>query len=223
MSSDEYLDSTYEPIISLHVVEQWILDLAEKYFTDYLYETARQNGFSSTYFPTLADWGVTNDYEKWPEEKLPFLLVMYMGFADRPTRYGDGSYDIHALFGASVIASTPQKRDTRIAASVYAAAFEAMMVSHKSLQHPERIAGFTWIDGRPATLPPESARSLGAEMMFFQLDVKNVVNEGGIPPFDEPSDDPTVPPDPAPVVLPEDPDDPTTAVRGGVHITQREI
>jgi hypothetical protein len=200
------------------MVEQWILDLADKWFYDYLRETARQNGFTDPeYFPDLTDYGVTNEYEKWPEEHLPYLLAMYMGYSDRTMRQGDGSYTVSCLFGASIIVSTPTKRDTRIATAIYGAAFQAMILQHKSLEHPERIVGLSWNDGRPANIPAESARSLGAHMMFFDIDVKDVVTEGGTPPNDEPSSGPYVPPDPPPVVRPVDPDNPTTP-RGGVRI-----
>lgn len=209
--------SSFGLIIPFHLVEQWILDLSEKWFTEYLAETERQSGFTPGYFPPVKDWGVANEFEKWPEEHLPFLLVMYMGFSDQPMRYGDGSYTIRAMFGASIIVSTSSKRNTRIAASVYGAAFEAMILQHRSLEHPETIGGVTWVDGRPATIPAEMARSLGAHTMLFQVDVKNVLTEGGIPPEDEPREDPYVPPDPPPVVEPADPDNPTTP-RGGVRI-----
>lgn len=195
-------NSPYGLILSLHQVEQAIINLADRWFTEYLAEAERQNGFPPRHFPELKDKDVVNDFEKWPEEHLPFLLVMYMGLSERPRRYGDGSYSTRSLFGASIIVSTNSRRNTRIAAAVYAAAFEAMVVQHRGLERPDLVQGLTWIDSRPSELPPESSRSLGAHIMLFEVDVKNVVSEGGRPPAEDPRPDPYEPPEPLPHVDP---------------------
>jgi hypothetical protein len=196
----EDFEDSFGPIVSFHVAEQAILDLTERWFREYLAAAEKKNGFDPHTFPDLADWDVVKDFEKWPDERLPFLLVMYMGLSERPMRFGDGSYMIRAIFGASIVVSTNTKRDTRIAAGVYAAAFQAMMMQNRDLERPDLIAGFNWIDSRPSPMPAESARSLAAHQMLFQLDLKNVVSEGGRPPEDDPREDPYDPIDPPPTI-----------------------
>lgn len=189
--------SSFGEITSMATVEQWILDLAGKWFTEYLAEVERQRGLPARYYPVLESRVNANDFEGfWPEDNLPCLLVINSGFGDPPARDGNGDWRTRNLFGCSIIVSTDSRKNTRIAMHDYAAAFVAMMLQHRSLEHPEAILGTSWVDGRPTAVPTrdrDDTRKLGAAMMMFNIDVKSVVTEKGVPPQQEPRPDPYEP------------------------------
>lgn len=206
--------STFGRILSFGVVEQYFLDLADRWFEEYLAEVERQLDEPPRTFPNIRDSGFATNFELWPEEHLPFLLVMNTGLADRPVKRGDGTWDARPLMAAAIIVSTPTKRDTRWAAHAYGAAFKAMVLQHRSLEHPDDIGGVTWVDERPASIANDAERTIGGMNMYFYVDVKNVMTERGTPPESEPRDDPYLAPGDYPVIGEDD---------TYVTIAQREI
>lgn len=208
--------STFGRIFPFSRVEQYIVELTDAWFTDYLDEVARQEGMDPTSFDPLKSIVTANDFDLWLDEHIPALIVMYTGLNDRPTRRGDGKWDARALFGAGVIVSSPLRSTTRLAMHVYSAAFKAMVLQHRSLGHPNDIGGVTWADERPAPLRADQELTKGAMNMYFYVDVKEVVDERGKPPGPNPSGDRTEEPGDPPVVQP-DPADPSRPI-GGIEI-----
>lgn len=207
--------STFGQIISYGTVERWILDLAEKFFPEYLAETERQLGLDPHYFTAVKGFVTVNDWGYWPDEHLPCLVVVDTGQAEVPERRGGGIWNSKRMYGASIVVSSTTRSDTRFAAHAYAAAFRTLLLQHKSLEHPDVIGGVSWVDERPAPIPSESERSLGAVNMFFTVDVNGVTDEGGMTPEPEPRPDPYEPPIDWPVVQPGN--------AGPASITPREI
>jgi hypothetical protein len=188
--------SVFGQILSPAVVEQWIIDLSDKWFDEYLAEMERQRGLEPNYYPRLKSLVTANDFDGfWPEDNLPCLLVMNSGMAEPPARDGQGEWRTRWLFGIAVIVSTDTRKDTRSAMHDFSMAFTAMILQHRSLEHPEAILGTSWVDGRPSAIPaPEGdTRRLGAGQMMFNIDVKSVVSERGTPPEPDPRPDPYVP------------------------------
>lgn len=186
--------STFGQIITPGLVESWIRELAEKWFTEYLAETERQMGKPAQFFPPLQSIISANDFDShWPEEYLPSLMVTKVGIAGQPVRRGDGRWDATWLFGCAVIASAPTRQDTRDAMHAYTAALTAMLLQKRSLEHPEHVRGVDWIDGRPVPIRENGERTLGAEQVIFAVEVAGVVNERGTPPEAEPRPDPYEP------------------------------
>lgn len=199
-------------ILSFGSVEQWIIDTCVKWFPEYLAAVERDLGEAPKTFAPLRDWGVANDFDKWPEEHLPFLLVMYSGLSEQPTRQGDGTWNAVALFTASVIVSSNTKQNVRHNQHAYGAALKTLLSVKRDLGHPEHIGGLKWIDERPAAIPPDGTRSLGAVTCYFTVDIKAIFTDKGTTPEDEPRPDPYVPPTPTgiftkafPVVINEEP------------------
>lgn len=208
--------SVYENIVSYGQVEEWILALAKKWFPEYLAEVERQLGKPVGYFPQVVEFITANDWGHWPDEHLPCLVVVDTGQADKPERRGGGVWNSKRMYAASIIVSGPTRSHTRYAAHAYAAAFRTLILQHKSLEHPDVIGGVSWIDDRPAPIPPENERSLGAMNMFFTVDVNGVTSERGTSPQPDPRPDPYVPPGELPVV-----DEELTG--SGITIIQQEI
>ncbi len=181
--------STFGSIFSFAQVEQWVLDLARLRFTTYLAEAERQHGEPPRKFAPLKSFITANEWNSWPEQHLPCLLVIDTGMGDSPMRDGSGVWKARRLYGASIITQAPTREDVRWAVGMYGAAFRTMMLQNQDLGHPEHIGGLDWTDERPAPVPSQDSRNLGAQVAMFYVDVKNIADEGGTPPRDWPEPD----------------------------------
>lgn len=214
------MTGSFGPSFSEIHVEQWIIDLADGLFLDYLAESERVHmdvieGMEPRFWPNLNAKVRTNEWEgMWPDEQLPCLLVINTGLAERPVRRGEGSYDATYLMAAAIVVSAANRQDTRNAAFGYGHAFKQMILQHRSLSQPNFVRGASWIDSRPMPLPSEGERSLMAMQMFFHVEVKGVLTDAGVQPnAPSPAPDPYVSPVPEPTI--------TTA--GPATITPKEI
>lgn len=181
-------------ITSPHKVEEYIIELAQRWYPHYLRKAAEDAGYEEDYFPVIKSYVQANDFEGyWPEDDLPALLVMWAGMAEPPSRRGDGKWDVKWLYGCAIVVSTDTRLNTRVAQSVHIAAFTDMMLKHRSLEKPEEITGVDWVDGRPAPMPPDpqnADRMMGAAQMFFSVGVPGVVRERELIPATDPPEDP---------------------------------
>lgn len=216
--------STYGPVFNFSNVERWILSLAEDTFKNYLAQACRDSGEDPTKFSDLASLVTANEWDNWPEEVIPCLLVIDLGLGGEPSRYGNGQWRVRRLFGASVIVSSHESRsDAKWVSGIYMAAFRTMMLQNQDLRQPLHIAGMDWTDERPAPVLSSDERTVQAQNALFYIDVMNVVDEGGRYDPSDPDgqpDDPNIPPDPPPVVADPTPDDPEIPP-GGSSITIR--
>lgn len=217
------MSSVYGPMFNFAFVDRWILELAEKWDLTYLAEAERQSGEEPQTFGPIKSFIVANEWDGWPEEHLPCLLVVDTGLGDQPTRDGRGLWSARRLFGASLIVQAPTRKDVRWAVGLRGAAFRSLMLQHQDLEHPEHIGGLDWVDERPAPVPSSDERNIGAQIMLFYVDVKNIADEGGSPPFNlpDPPEDPYTPPDPPPVVIDPTPDPDSGLPPGGSRIVIR--
>lgn len=218
------MSTPFGPVFSFGNVEQWVLDLADKWSVTYLAEAERQQNEPPRTFADFKSFITANEWNRWPEEKLPCLLVIDTGLGEQPQRTGEGKWRARRLIGASVIVSARSRKEARWSAGLYSAAVRSMLLQHQDLDHPENIGGLDWIDERPAPLQQEDERSIAAQMMFFYVDVFDIADEGGVPrgPLlpNDPPPDPYVAPDPLPEVT-----DPvlsgTDLAPGGSRVTIR--
>lgn len=202
--------SVFGQILSPAVVEDWIIDLATKpdettggtLFQEYLAEIERQRGKEAQFYAPLADAVKSNEFDYWPEDHLPCLLVMNTGTAEEPVRRGDGKWTATWLIGCAIITSGPTRTEARDAALDYGAAFKAMVLQNRSLKHGDLVEGITWVDERPALLrgDPDSDQAQQAFQMLFSVTVKDIADERGSIPESHPREDPYEEPGPPPVV-----------------------
>jgi len=164
-------------------------------------------GLAPRTYPGLRSLVRANEWDgMWPDDKTPCLLVINTGLADEPERNGSGTYDVKWRIAAAIVVGSNSRTATRDMAFIYGHAFREMILQHKSLEHPEHMAGLHWMDSRPMPLPSEQTRSLMAIQMFFDVQAKGVLTDKGTTPFPDPQPDPYIP-DPPPVI--PDPGDPT--------------
>lgn len=178
-------------IIDGSYVEQAVIDLLKVWSPSYLAEVARQRSLAS--LPNIRTYTVTSQFEKWPEDQLPTVLVISTGLAEPPKQRGDGKIDVCFLTGLAVIVSADTPENTNKIAKAYTAAIRAALAQHKSLGG--KTDGLTWLDEKYDDLPPEQTRTIGAGQLVFEVDVKNVTDASAgplSPTIEDPGDWPQV-------------------------------
>ena len=130
------MTSPFGTIITPSQVEVWVEDFAKKWFVEYLAEVERQLGLDPQTYPDLRSYVRANDFDHWPEDQLPSLMVMNMGLADEPIKR-NGGWDAKWMIGAAIIVSGYDRNATRDLMNNYGAAFRAMILQTRSLEREE--------------------------------------------------------------------------------------
>lgn len=212
------MTNPFGPVFNFTQVERWILDTAELWFPTYLAEAERQAGEPERTFAPVKSFITANEWDSWPEEHLPCMLVMDTGLGEAPRRTGEGKWSVRRLFGVSLIVQATTRSDVRWSSGLYGAAARSLLLQHQSLGHPDHIGGLDWTDERPAPIPSDDTRNIGAQIALYVVDIKNVADEGGVPrgpqfPETPPSAEPYTPPDDLPVVQPLAPGESSISIR----------
>lgn len=127
-----------------------------------------------------------SEFEKWPEDQLPFIVVMVSGLAGAPERHAQGNYRAEwtCAVAAIVSASSPDgtgQDATRRLSLAYGAAIRAAVLQHKMLKSALYPAGFatglSWQDETYTDVPALAERSMAAARVTFTVAVDNAVTE----------------------------------------------
>lgn len=188
------------PIITGRDCELAALGTLRKWSPTYLAEAERQTGRTVGSLPRIRGWTTAPDFEKWPEDQLPCVLLISPGLVDVPNPDGQGFYRARFSLGLAAIVSTSQADETADLAKLYCATLRTCLLQHQSLEGFAN--GVTWLDENYDDLPSIDDRSLGAGKAIFGVEVSNISRRWQGPPT--PAEPPT--PDTDPI-----PDDPTVA------------
>jgi hypothetical protein len=179
-------------------VELAALALLQRWSGTYLAEMERQSGRAPASLPRVRGWATAADFETWPEDQVPRVLLVSPGLLGPPMADGNGTYRATWSLGLGVVVSAASMDETMVLAKLYTAALRVCLLQHQSLEG--FAAGVEWLDESYDDLPSIDTRSLGAGQAIFAVTVDDVSRRWGGPPT--PSEPPT--PDTAP--LPTDPD-----------------
>lgn len=207
-------------IISDDMVEDAVVETLRKWLSTYLAEVEQEAGLERGYYqrPAEGSYHVRNDFDKWPEEMLPAIIVVSTGLADTPAKTGRGIYRASWSIGVAAVVSSTDQVKTRRYAYRMAAAIRELLVNKQSLDMAlgGSLRGINWLDGRNNELPePDPAeRTLWASRQLFAVEVDQVGSQFAGPIAPEPQPDPVEP----------YPDVPTVSEGGaGVTLTKEPI
>jgi len=155
-------------------IEDMAEDFLKLWTPTYLAEMERQLGLDSKSLPHIRAWTRINEFEKWPEDQLPTVLLICPGLAEPPIKDGSGAYRAKWALGVAVVVSASTERATRNIAGIYSAAIRATLLQHRSLGG--QALGVDWTDERYDDLPSEDSRSLAAARQVFVVEVADVTN-----------------------------------------------
>lgn len=161
-------------------VEQVILDMLQLRYGTYLDEVAQQRGHQKgrAAYQSPRSWIVVKDFDKWPENKLPCVIVVSPGMAEPPRKRGDGSYDATWEVIVAVIVEARTKKASHTLGMRYGAAMAKCMLSNNADLGGalEGTSVTEWLGEDYADLPMDEERNLHATRNVFNVEVKNVMN-----------------------------------------------
>lgn len=199
-------DLVFGPLVIGDEVEDAVVDTLKLWMPEYIPWLERKTGRDPQSLPLPRSYVTAKDFEHWPEEQLPSVLVINTGLADEPVPDGEGKFRAAFAVGLAVIASARDRAETEKLAQLYTAACRAILLAKPSL------GGFAqsvhWIDEEYDPLPdPKKRRQLAAGQAVFRVGVEDVSITGQGPaavrpnPYAPYPDDPTVKDDGASVVI----------------------
>jgi hypothetical protein len=182
------------PIVTGRDVELAALSTLKRWSGTYLAELERRSNRTPGSLPRVRSWATAADFETWPEDQVPRVLVVSPGLAEEPQASGQGDYRAAWSLGFGVVVSAATMAETMVLAKLYTAALRVCLLQHQSLEGV--AAGVEWLDESYDDLPSVDTRSLGAGQAIFAVQVDDVSRRWGGPVT--PSDPPTPDIDPLP-------------------------
>lgn len=188
--------SIYGQIIDGSQVEDIVTNFLKRWLPQYVAQVADDRGLERDAIPAPKTWANTTEFNLDETTQLPAILIITNGLAERPQRFGDGSFNAKYVIGIAVVVSAggddPARATSRLAKR-YAAALHTLMLQQSALES-DLVAGVSWDDESYDDVPSEQGRSLASVRAVFTIEIRNVLNanDGPILPDDPP--DPTDPP-----------------------------
>jgi hypothetical protein len=152
-------------------------------------EIERIEGLTPGQIETPKGVVTSSDFEKWPEDQLPVILVICPGLVRPPERKGRGALTMTWGVGVAGIVGDTTPESSRLMGQVYAAAISLAINTHRSL------GGFgqaVQLDERYDDLDFGDGRTLGAGRCVFEVSVEDArpTHGGPLAPLPNPAVDP---------------------------------
>lgn len=195
--------NVYGAIWSKQAVEKRVIGSLEDWLTYYLGEQERIDGWEPDSIARPEGIIRMTDLAKWPEDKLP-LLVVSCGEAI-PKKHENGRYEATFPTAIGMIVSDLDREGSRDLADSYAAAVRGAVVQHKSMKStafPDGINGSVqWARERYDGIATSDSSTLAASAVNFDVTINNAITaQAGprtlpeTPPDVDPGDWPTLKP-----------------------------
>lgn len=192
------MSSIFKNIITRQDVEIRVRDTIKTWIDSYLAEVERQNGLNVRQLPRPRSYTRRNEFERWPEDQIPAVIVISPGLTAPPVANGSGQFRGYWGVGVAVITEGQDTDNTRDLAGYYTAAIRALILQRPSLGG--FAMGVTWEDERYDDISDvEMGRTLASGQVVFQVEVEDIVSTKAgpvtpdTPPVTPPDDSPTWP------------------------------
>lgn len=196
--------SLFGRIVSDDTVEDAVIATLRKWLPTMLSEVERQRNLQQGYHERPQDYTSRTEFDKWPEEQLPLVIVVCPGISDDPVKEGRGIYRAKYDVGIVVVVSSIDKDSTRRIAQRMGAAVRAVLAKKSSLDGAFEgdVRGVDWIGTKNNELKAEDDRTIWANRQLFSVEIGNVLTKGSGPREPEPYDTSTGEPADNPNVIP---------------------
>lgn len=183
--------SRFEQIIDGDQIEQAIIEALKPLYPHYIDELAQQRGHPKGRgaYQHPRTWAVKKDFSKWPQDKLPCVLIISPGMDDKPRRMGDGSYTGSFFIATAVIVSARTASAAHRLAMRYGAALSTCILQNGGFGGAldGNLSLKSWEDEDFEDVPDEddASRFLSAAKDIFTVECKNIRNAYGPVEFQE--------------------------------------
>lgn len=186
--------SLFDAIVDAGEIEDACIAHLKEWEATYLDEVAQQRGRPRGTYQKPRTHTTVNDFDKWPEEKLPCLLLIAPGTVEQPRRRGDGRYTGDWYIAVAIVVSARSQKSTKTLAKRYGAAYRALLLQRADFDGRlnGKMAVKEWVSEDYDDLDDDSdtTRNLAVAKLIFTVEVTGVVNA-----FAGPSEDDPRPPD----------------------------
>lgn len=188
-------------------VEDAVLATLRLWIPSKLSDIETQLFLSVGYYQRPVAWEVKTDFQKFPEEQLPMVIVVSIGLDDRPVKAGSQKYRAVWDMGVITVASSIDQASSRRAAYRLGAAARAALVHRQSLDGAldSTVRGVEWIGSRNNEVPADDGRTAWAQRQVFRVEVDDIITMSAGPAG--PDARPPVDPEGDPIPDPPIPDD----------------
>lgn len=171
----------YGQIISRTAVEKAVVASLDIWLDDALGELERVDGYDPGSIQRPLGIVTRSQFEKWPEDQIPVVMVINTGLAKPPVPRAQGVYDAAWLVGVVPIVSDIGEDGTRDLAGTYGAAIRMALSQHsmlKSSAYPNGFAQYAnWVGEDYTDMPFLATRSLDSARIIFEVGVDSVVTK----------------------------------------------
>jgi hypothetical protein len=179
--------SEYGSLFSPHQIEEGVLSALQRRIPSYADEALTQHGVK---LPEIQSWGLVDEQaERWPEQKLPALIVVAGGTAKGgdPEEYAGGWYRAGWSLAIVVVVEHSSVVEARRIAQVYGAVVRGALLQKRSLGGSGRVARWT---GELNPFEKAAKATRAASENFFLVTQDEVVNWQLGPKTADPTDSP---------------------------------
>lgn len=135
---------------------------------------------------TPKSYATVSEYDRFPEQQLPAIIVAAPGMVQQPIRNGDGYLHGTWTIEVSATVSAPNGKETRQLSQLYLAAIQGAILQRRSLGDPFSAANLMMVEY--ADIPNERRRSIIAAVAAFEVSVHEMISTKQGPVSPEPPD-----------------------------------
>lgn len=182
-------ESIYRTIFSADQLETQVATTLRLWLPQYIKEIEDQRGREVGLIPPPRTYTRRNEFQSFPDDQLPFCIVVSPGLVEPPVADGEGRYRGWWGVGVGVVAAASTEEDTNALVKIYGAAVRAVMLQQPDLGGSES-QGVEWEDERydDNLALTDQRRSVGAARVVFRVWVDDVVSRWNGPTTPDPGD-----------------------------------
>lgn len=178
-------NNLFGQIVTPGMVERAVAASISEWIDTYLAEIERLEQYDPGVIQRPLDVINASEFEKWPEDQIPVVLVMNTGLAGNPVRRTEGRWDASWLIGVSPVVSDTDHASSRALAMAYIAALRVGLMQHRKLRSSMYPNGFStavrWRGEDYTDLQFGATRTLGTAHCILEVLVENVMTDQGGP------------------------------------------
>ncbi len=188
------INEVYGPLRHEGEIEDAVLATLQTWLPHYLERVAEYYDWDPIDEPY--SWVVVSEYDRFPDEALPAIIVMVPRTSEVPDNKGNGKWDADYALTVFAEVAAPDGASARRLSQLYGAAVLGSLMHNRKLA--EGIAITEWLGGNNGTLEIDEAsrRTRCGHEHFFKVRMRDVVDAMSGPAT-------STPPSPAPTQLPE--------------------
>lgn len=174
-------------------IDAALIDVLDTWMPTYLKEVARQRDLDVKFAPPRAIVAVS-EFDRWPEEQLPSIVIVNPGTDGTPVKDGSGTYRASWPIDICISLSAATQSETRRNSQLYIAAARGCIMQRRSLG--AGMKSTDWGGESYELIDVDKRRSLAGAKASFVIEREDVVSVGAGPTDpdlpEQPEDFPTV-------------------------------